>query len=130
MSFANALLVCCLNQQDYRPALYVAVTLVTMSAWLIKVLWRLSFLPCSLPPSLSRSLPPSLSPSLLPPPPSHVPRVQCVSVLLKAGASVDIQDTSGSTPLHNCATCGNLTSAKNLLAVSPFTQDAQEPLPV
>ena len=51
--------------------------------------------------------------------------VQCVCVLLKAGASVDIQDINGSTPLHNCAISGNLTSAKSLLAVSPFTHCAR-----
>ena len=48
--------------------------------------------------------------------------MQCVCVLLTAGASVDIQDINGSTPLHNCATSGNLESAKHLLAVSPLTQ--------
>ena len=56
----------CVLFEPTQPTVYVTVTLVTMSAWFIKVLWRLPFLPRSLPPSLTPSLPPSLPPFLPP----------------------------------------------------------------
>ena len=46
--------------------------------------------------------------------------LQCVSLLLKHGAKVNLKDSSGNTPLHFCCSNGHIGPAILLVQVSKF----------